>query len=146
MLCGRYTGGRAFQKSRPDGVNNVRGSLLEVLVSESEAYPPYQLGKVVALSVELNRFGRSVPSKAVAFDHVKRVLNPGAVIFGSTILQGGVPRSWLARGLMGVYNKKGIFSNAEDGLEALELALNQRFSDVVVTTEGCVALFSARLR
>src|SRR5512143_3043921 len=30
----------------------------------------------------------SIGSKAVAFDHLKALMNPGAVIFGSTLLQG----------------------------------------------------------
>jgi hypothetical protein len=43
-------------------------------------------------------------------------MNPVAVLFGSTLLQGGVRRTWLAMGLMAAYNWKGIFSNRGDDL------------------------------
>lgn len=86
----------------------------------------------------------SLAEKAVVFDHLKALMNPGAVIFGSTLLQGGVPRSALARGLMAAYNRKGIFSNREDDLETLQHELGQRFREVSVEVLGCAALFSGR--
>jgi len=65
-------------------------------------------------SVGINYLFHCVPGaiteKAVAFDHLKVLMNPGCRIFGSTILQGSVPRSWFAKRLMAFYNKKGIFS------------------------------------
>ncbi|MDV3240906.1 MULTISPECIES: class I SAM-dependent methyltransferase [Methylocaldum] len=85
-----------------------------------------------------------IESKAVAFDHLKALMNPGAVLFGSTLLQGGVPRSRFAKRLMDIYNKKGIMSNAHDSLDGLKAALNQRFREVSVEVVGCVALFSGR--
>jgi hypothetical protein len=87
----------------------------------------------------------SIESKAIAFDYLRLIMNPNAVIFGSTILQGSVPRNWLAKRLMGVYNSKGIFSNQDDDLEGLERSLNNRFRDVSIQVVGCVALFSGRV-
>ncbi|MCH8544847.1 MAG: class I SAM-dependent methyltransferase [Alcanivorax sp.] len=87
----------------------------------------------------------AIEEKAVAFDHLKSVMKPGARIFGSTILQGGVKRGWAARKLMAIYNKKGIFDNTGDGVANLEAALRQRFEDVQLEVVGCVALFSARV-
>ncbi|MFP2925082.1 class I SAM-dependent methyltransferase [Pyxidicoccus sp. 3LG] len=86
----------------------------------------------------------SMDEKAVAFDHLARLLNPGGCIFGSTLLQGDVPRSWQARMLMNIYNRKGLFSNRQDTREALERALRTRFKESHVTVHGCVALFRAR--
>jgi hypothetical protein len=83
-------------------------------------------------------------SKSVIFDHLKQHMNPGAVIFGSTLLHEGVPRSWLARRLMNAYNDKGIFSNRNDTLDGLERALAGQFHDVELEVVGCAALFSAR--
>jgi len=88
---------------------------------------------------------RGIESKAIAFDHLKALMNPNAVLFGSTLLQGGVQRSGLAKRLMHVYNKKGIFSNEQDDLEGLQRALSSRFRDVSVRVVGCGALFSARV-
>lgn len=87
----------------------------------------------------------SMASKSVAFDHLKALMNPNAVLFGSTLLQRGVPQNWFARRLMDVYNKKGIFSNQDDGLEDLKWALSQRFGEVSVEVVGCAALFSGRV-
>jgi 2-polyprenyl-3-methyl-5-hydroxy-6-metoxy-1,4-benzoquinol methylase len=100
-------------------------------------------------SVGINYLLHCIPgpmeSKAVAFDHLKGLMNPDAVLFGSTLLQQGVSRSWLARRLMEVYNRKGIFSNRHDGLDGLAQALNQRFREVSIEVVGCAALFSARV-
>jgi hypothetical protein len=86
----------------------------------------------------------TITEKAIAFDHLKPVLAPGASVFGATILQGSLPRSKAAQALMNVYNKKGIFSNARDNLEDLDAALRQRFVDVRITVKGTVALFEAK--
>jgi hypothetical protein len=86
----------------------------------------------------------SIPEKAVALDNLKALMNRNAVIFGSTILQGNTPRSWMAKPLMRLYNKKGIFANTADDLESLVIALNQRFDNLEVELIGCVALFSGR--
>jgi hypothetical protein len=98
----------------------------------------------VAMNLILHCIPGSIASKAVAFDHVKELLNPEAVIFGSTLLYDGVSSNWFAKRMMNIYNRKGIFSNRQDDLEGLTYELKQRFSDVVVETQGSVALFSAR--
>lgn len=87
----------------------------------------------------------SIESKAIAFAHLKALMNPNGVFFGSTLLQGGVRRNWLAKRLMKIYNKKGIFSNQQDDLEGLQRALNQHFREVSVEAIGCAALFSGRV-
>lgn len=87
----------------------------------------------------------SIESKAVAFDHLRGLLNPKAVIFGATLLQGGVPRSWVAKRLMDIYNNKGIFSNEADHLDGLTKELRKRFKDVSIEVVGCAALFSGRV-
>jgi 2-polyprenyl-3-methyl-5-hydroxy-6-metoxy-1,4-benzoquinol methylase len=87
----------------------------------------------------------SIEAKAAAFDHLKALMNPNAVLLGSTLLQGGVPRNWFAKRLMDVYNRKGIFSNRCDSLDGLKRALDQKFRDVSIEVVGCVALFSGRV-
>lgn len=85
-------------------------------------------------------------SKSVVFDHLLPYLNPGATVFGSTLLHGGVQRGLLARWLMSNYNRKGIFSNEQDSLDVLQQELAHRFNHVSITVRGCVALFSAQVR
>ena len=99
----------------------------------------------VGINYLLHCLPGNIESKAVIFDHLKALMNPNAVLFGTTLLQGGVPRSWLAKRLMAVYNKKGIFSNAQDNLDSLKSALTQRFRDVSVEVVGGGALFSGRV-
>jgi len=99
----------------------------------------------VGINYLLHCIPGSIESKAVVFDHLKTVMAPNAVIFGSTLLQGGVPRSFLARRLMNAYNNKGIFSNRHDDLDGLKHVLSQRFREFSVEVVGCVALFSGHL-
>jgi 2-polyprenyl-3-methyl-5-hydroxy-6-metoxy-1,4-benzoquinol methylase len=87
----------------------------------------------------------SVASKSIVFDHLAALMNPGAVFFGATLLQGGVARSWSAKRLMEIYNSKGIFSNESDDVDSLRRALNQRFRSVSMEIVGCVAIFSGRV-
>ena len=84
--------------------------------------------------------------KCAVFDHVVRVVVPGGRIFGATIVQGAAPRNWAAQALMDLYNAKGIFSNRHDAIADLESELRSRFDAVVVSRQGCVALFEGRVR
>ncbi|AJE21295.1 class I SAM-dependent methyltransferase [Azotobacter chroococcum] len=115
-----------------------RRNVLEPIAFSGEGFDS------VGVNYLLHCLPGSLAEKAVVFDHLKALMNPGAVIFGSTLLQGGVPRSALARGLMAAYNRKGIFSNREDDLETLQHELGQRFREVSVEVLGCAALFSGR--
>ena len=85
----------------------------------------------------------TIPQKAVVFDHLRPALSPGAKVFGATTVQGDAPRSRPAQALMDHYNRKGIFSNAQDTREDLEAELKKRFEKVRVELRGCVALFEA---
>jgi 2-polyprenyl-3-methyl-5-hydroxy-6-metoxy-1,4-benzoquinol methylase len=98
----------------------------------------------VGMNYLLHCLPGSISEKAVVFDNLKAIMNRNAAIFGSTILQGDAPRSWTAKRLMGLYNKKGIFANTADDFESLKEALNRRFENVSVELIGCVAMFSGR--
>jgi len=98
----------------------------------------------VGINYLLHCLPGTIESKSVAFDHLKTLMNPGAVIFGSTLLQGGVARSWPAKRLMDFYNRKAIFSNENDDVDGLKRALGQRFRSVSIEIVGCAALFSGR--
>lgn len=120
-----------------------------------ETYPQNILEKISTTiapfdSVGVNYLFHCVPGaiidKAVAFDHLKKLMNPRAQIFGSTILQGGVQRGWMAKKLMALYNEKGIFANTDDDLEGLRSSLTQRFESVTLEVVGCVALFSGYIQ
>ncbi len=99
----------------------------------------------VGINYLLHCIPGSIESKAIAFDHLKALMNPSAVLFGSTLLQDNVPRNWFAQRLMDTYNQRGIFSNQQDDLEGLRRSLSQRFRDISVEVVGCAALFSCRV-
>lgn len=85
----------------------------------------------------------AMADKAVVFDNIAPLLEPGARVFGATIVQGDVPRGKAAQRLMDFYNSKGIFSNREDRASDLEAALRAKFKDVRLAQRGVVALFEA---
>lgn len=76
--------------------------------------------------------------------NTKPFLEPGGVLFGSTILGRGVRHNAFGKGLMAAYNRKGIFHNREDDAAGLERALAAELQDPEVRIIGCVAVFSGR--
>ncbi len=87
----------------------------------------------------------AIREKAIVFDRLAARAEPGARLFGATLLQGDAPRSWGARRLMATYNRRGVFSNEADSFQDLEAALTERFTEVEIERVGCAALFSARV-
>jgi SAM-dependent methyltransferase len=96
----------------------------------------------VAMSYVLHCLPGDVDSKAVAFDNLGPLLEPGGVIFGTTILSEGVEHTRLGRKLLQAYNRKGIFSNLHDDRDALERALANRYDRYELEISGAVALFA----
>ena len=98
----------------------------------------------VGLNYLLHCLPGDIKSKAVVFDHLIALANPGASIFGSTLLHDGVHRNWFARQVMSRNNAHGIFSNTGDSLDGLRLILSERLSEASVAVVGCVAIFAGR--
>ena len=71
--------------------------------------------------------GRSDSKAATLATNVRPYLEPGGVLFGSTILGSGVTHS-IGRRLTKVYNAMGIFSNAEDDERGLEQGFAATFA------------------
>jgi hypothetical protein len=97
----------------------------------------------IGLTYLLHCLPGTLAEKCVVFDHLMPLLAEGGVVFGATILAEGVERSGAAQKLMAFYNRKGIFGNAEDSLDALRGELALRFYTVEIRVEGCVAMFVA---
>ena len=79
-------------------------------------------------------------------DILKRLcshLKPGGRIFGATITGADFKGKGMARKLMEVYNKKGVFGNWKDDPEDLEKRLKEDYEQVMVKKRGAVAIFSA---
>ncbi|MEM7360821.1 MAG: class I SAM-dependent methyltransferase [Pseudomonadota bacterium] len=98
-------------------------------------------------SVAMNFVLHCVPGtfieKRQALKNVHRLLNPGGVFFGATLLATGVRHSKTARILMTILNRLGIFNNNGDALQELEHCLKAEFSQVRTTTLGSAVLWVA---
>lgn len=99
----------------------------------------------VAMTYLLHCLPGSMLEKRVVFEQLSRLLNPGGILFGVTILGSGVGHNQAGRSLLKFYNNRGIFSNQQDSLFALEENLNSLSSEYQITLEGCVALFAVRI-
>lgn len=118
--------------------------------------PTQHLGDVLAPielterfdSVGLNFLLHCLPGnlrvKGRALRELAKVVTDEGVLFGSTILGRGVAHNAMARKLMAVYNRRGIFGNEEDDEATLREALEAAFERVDVRVVGCVASFEAR--
>jgi SAM-dependent methyltransferase len=108
---------------------------------------PIELGIAPVESIGLTYVLHCLPgrmsAKLSAIDHLRPLMQPGAVLFGATILGSGIGPNRAARALLDLYNAKGVFNNREDDLAALSGGLRQRFDRVEIETQGCVALFRA---
>jgi len=98
----------------------------------------------VGLTYVLHCLPGRMAEKLVAIDHLKPLIGDGGVLFGATILGAGIQPNPAARALLELYNKKGVFNNRADDLEALTKGLKQRFGSVQIEQHGLVALFRAR--
>lgn len=81
--------------------------------------------------------------KALAVTNVARVLAPGGVLFGASVLGTSGPHSWRARRVLGAFNQRGAFDNLDDSEEWLREILGASFERVELETIGSIAVFTA---
>jgi len=98
----------------------------------------------IALMYLLHCLPGEMAGKARVFDHLKRHLADGGLLYGATILGDAAGHNAFGRKLMNVYNKKGIFGNRNDTFQSLEKALRENFGEIELTQHGKVACFTAR--
>jgi len=97
-------------------------------------------------SIAFNYVWHCLPAnanKAQAFTHLAQFLQPDGVLFGATLLGKDTKLNPFAKGLMALYNQKGIFGNQNDSYDALERALAANFSRYDIRQVGTAAIFSA---
>lgn len=127
---------RRLARYRPEG---HRANVLEPITLNIPRFDS------IGLNYLLHCLPGTIRTKAAVFRHLAPLLNPGGVMFGSTLLSGGVRRGRAAQRLMAFYNSKGIFTNEQDDVEGLRAVLSERLKDVTVEVVGCAALFSGRV-
>lgn len=116
-----------------------RGNILEPIETDMEKFDS------IAINAIIHCLPGTMSTKLVVFDHINALLNPGGVVFGSTILNIGVKQNWLTKKFMKNFNNRRIFCNLEDDLSTLEEGLTERFSKSEVKVIGTVALFRAEV-
>jgi hypothetical protein len=115
---------------------------------QANVLEPFDLGDArfgsVAMTYLLHCLPGTIADKAGAFRHVKPYLADDAVVFGATILGGGVRHTAPSRAVMRLYNRQGTFSNTADDRAGLERVLADEFATHRLEVRGAVALFSAQ--
>lgn len=146
-----------FEKSPRIALMDLNQNCLDVAAKRLSIYNPKQYKKNIYEPIELSTplfdslginyvlhcLPGDIHTKAIVLRHLKALLNPNAVVFGSTILGKGVRLNPMAQLITKIYNSKGVFSNLQDDLDGLKVILENNFSSCQVQTIGCVALFSA---
>jgi SAM-dependent methyltransferase len=82
--------------------------------------------------------------KGLAVANVAAVLAPTGVLFGASVLGTSGSHSWLARRVLGVFNRRGAFDNLDDSEDGLREMLEASFERVELGTLGSVAIFAAK--
>jgi SAM-dependent methyltransferase len=129
---------RASQRLSRYAPRVYRRNVLEPLAMDEAPFDS------VGMNCLLHCLPGEMPAKAVVFDHVSDYLSPGGRVFGSSVLGAGVRPGPLAKRLMALFNRRGIFCNAGDTAAALREELARRFRESSVDVIGCVAVFRAR--
>ncbi|KUJ65094.1 methyltransferase type 12 [Streptomyces albus subsp. albus] len=119
-------------------VDKIRANALDPLPVPDASYDS------VGLNYLLHCIPGSLREKGVVLKHAAAAVRPGGVVFGSTVLSGGVPVSWLGRSAMRSLNKKGVFHNEQDHLDDLRAQLERNFASHRLVVRGCVGLFRAQ--
>jgi SAM-dependent methyltransferase len=83
----------------------------------------------------------TLEEKGEAIANLTRLLRPGGVLFGSTILAEPQGLTAVGRRLLEVYNRRGVFGNASDGRAELEGVLADHLTHVELEVHGAVAVF-----
>nr|WP_042177984.1 class I SAM-dependent methyltransferase [Kibdelosporangium sp. MJ126-NF4]CEL12896.1 Putative SAM-dependent methyltransferases [Kibdelosporangium sp. MJ126-NF4]CTQ98580.1 Putative SAM-dependent methyltransferases [Kibdelosporangium sp. MJ126-NF4] len=97
----------------------------------------------VGLNLVLHCLPGSMREKGVVLAHAAAAVRPGGVVFGSTLLSGGVRVSLPAKVLMRCNNAAGVFHNEADDIDGLRAQLSRHFASHTLIVRGNLALFRA---
>ncbi|MFH1647116.1 MAG: methyltransferase type 12, partial [Chloroflexota bacterium] len=83
-------------------------------------------------------------TKSVVLENTREMLNPGGVLFGSTIIYRKGWRNPLTAAALAFNNWRGIMTNRDDDVEVLNDNLGRLFRESGLRIIGCEVLFWAR--
>jgi hypothetical protein len=109
---------------------------------------PIQQAIPVFDSISINYVMHCIPGnlkeKTVALTHLKTLLSPRGVLFGTTVLSEGVPKNILAKPAMWLLNFLGVFNNRQDNAQDLKTYLNKNFQVLEFQVVGVTAFFAVK--
>lgn len=121
-------------------IARYRPTVVEADLCQADLLPDATFDSI-GLNYVLHCLPHERDQKATAIANLARHLEPGGVLFGSTLLGRGVPQSSAARWLMRRYQQQGIFDNDGDDPKWLSAILCGPLQNVRIECIGCVALF-----
>ena len=98
----------------------------------------------IAVNYLLHCLPVTMQAKGTVFEHLKILLNPGGILFGTTLLYSGVKRNFMATYTYYWLNLLGIMTNKQDDVEGLKQNLTRHFKESDIEVIGCGALFWGR--
>jgi ubiquinone/menaquinone biosynthesis C-methylase UbiE len=118
---------------------SYRANVLESITVDENGFDS------IGMSYLLHCLPGAMQDKGVVFSNLKQLLNDGGTLFGTTILGENLQYNFLAKRILKIYNRKGIFSNYHDNLQDLESNLQEHFTDYSTHVIGNVAFFMAHI-
>lgn len=120
---------------------------LDITAVEADVLKPLPVAgpfDSAALHLVIHCLPGPLSRKALAVANVAAVLAPTGVLFGASVLGTSGPHSWLARRVLGAFNRRGAFDNLDDSAAGLRDILGASFERVELETVGSIAIFTAR--
>ena len=132
----------------PNVLRHVRRRLrrLDVAAVEADVLKPLPMPgpfESAALSFVLHCLPGPMEHKAPAIEHVARVLAPGGVLFGTSVLGRSARHTRLGRAFLWAFNRRGAFDNLDDTEAGLRAILERSFRQVTVQSLRGIAVFVA---
>lgn len=95
------------------------------------------------LSAVLHCLPGPMERKARAIENVARVMAPGGVLFGATVLGTSARHTRLGRAFLAAFNRRGAFDNLGDTEAGLRDILEGSFGKVTIDVDWGIAVFVA---
>jgi SAM-dependent methyltransferase len=119
---------------------------LEVTAVQADVLKPLPMPgpfDSAALSLVLHCLPGPMERKALAIANVARVMAPGGVLFGASVLGRSGRHTRLGRAFLWAFNKRGAFGNLDDTEAGLRDILERSFRNVTLRTVAGTAVFVA---
>lgn len=132
----------------PNVLRHVVGRLrnLEVTAVEADVLKPLPTPgpfDSAGLSAVVHCLPGPMERKALAIENIARVMAPGGVLFGASVLGTSARHTRMGRAFLWAFNKRGAFDNLDDTEAGLRNILERSFRNVKLEIIGGVAVFVA---